>query len=255
MPVVYIHGIWNHPRLSVLKERWDKALFDNDPQKHKLTRMARWSGVRYAEPVSDLEVLAALQAIWQGLTACDVPPALLTEAGRAWQEALRGELGTAPSGRLVRFFLAAFVQDAAAYFFREGERREIQEIFRSELLRQPGPFIVVAHSLGAAIAYDVLHEGLGVEVTLFCTCGSPLGLKPIQNLLTKPLSLPPGMRRWRNFLDPIDPIALGKKVGFEDAEVVNPDRRTWYRAGPHSETGYLRTPEVRQAVGEVSGAG
>jgi len=80
-------------------------------------------------------------------------------------------------------------------------------------------------------------------------------LKPIQNLLTKPLSLPPGMRRWRNFLDPIDPIALGKKVGFEDAEVVNPDRRTWYRAGPHSETGYLRTPEVRQAVGEVSGAG
>lgn len=251
MPVVYIHGIWNYPRLPVLKERWDQALFENDPEKHKQTRMARWSVVRYAEPVSDHEVLAALQAAKQGLLARDVPPAWLTEAGRAWTDVLRGELGTAPPGRLVRFFLAAFVQDAAAYFFREGERRDIQEIFRSELRRQPGPFIVVAHSLGTVIAHDVLQEGIA-DVSLFVTCGSPLGLKPIQELLAKPLGLPPRVKRWRNFLDPLDPLALGKKIGFEDTEVVNPDRGAWFRAGPHSETGYLRTPEVRQAIREAS---
>jgi hypothetical protein len=246
MSVIYIHGIWNHPRLAVLKHRWDEALFPGPPDRPQ-TRMARWSGVRYPEPVSYNEVIAGIQAAKQGI----FPPGLpvwLDKAGRAWADRLFGQIDGTVASRWFRWFLAVFVQDAAAYFFRPGERREIQDILRDELRHAPGPVVLVAHSLGSVIAYDVLHEGMGVEVPLLVTCGSPLGLEPIQELVKTPLSLPPGVRRWRNFLDPLDPVAQGRRIGFEDTEVVNPDRRIWYRAGPHSETGYLRTAEVGGAV-------
>jgi hypothetical protein len=155
MSVIYIHGIWNHPRLSVLKQRWDDALFPGPPDRRPQTRMARWSGVRYPEPVSDNEVIAGIQAAKQGF----FPPGLpvwLDEAGRAWAEKLLRQIDGSVTTRWFRWFLAVFVQDAAAYFFRAGER--------------------------------------------------------------------------------------------EDRQVTNPHRRIWYRAGPHSETGYLRTAELREAV-------
>jgi hypothetical protein len=69
-----------------------------------------------------------------------------------------------------------------------------------------GPVIVIDHSLGTVIAYDVLHEPrfAGTAVRLLVSLGSPLGYTEIQDVITKPLTIPVPVWLWANFADPQD---------------------------------------------------
>ncbi|MET8275105.1 endopeptidase [Streptomyces sp. NPDC005096] len=117
--------------------------------------------------------------------------------------------------------------------------------------------VVIAHSLGSVIAYDLIrHQQLaapgtvGARLHTFVTCGSPLAIPAIRRAMTIPdrdlLATPPGIR-WVNVHDPDDVItgAAGLALGARnviDAEVDNGN------TDPHAAEKYLRTIPVARAA-------
>jgi hypothetical protein len=98
-----------------------------------------------------------------------------------------------------------FIKDCAAYFYDAEQKRAIQQRLRDLLVEQAQPYVVVAHSLGSVIAYDVLST-LSVDASflLLVTIGSPLGIAEVQQNLVKPLKFPDEIRQWLNFFDRLD---------------------------------------------------
>ncbi len=131
--------------------------------------------------------------------------------------------------------------------------------------------MLVAHSMGTIIAYDVLKNNPGLEVDTFITLGSPLGLPYVlDRIIPDPgaeckkdmrPAAPEALRgAWYNFSDIDDSVAIiyrlannfranGHAIAPVDIQVVND--YTWKnKANPHKIYGYLRTPEVASAIGK-----
>jgi hypothetical protein len=138
--------------------------------------------------------------------------------------------------------------DVYAYFFG-GSGDGMRERLREVLDAVSGPVVVVGHSLGTIIAYDVLRER-SRDVPLLVTAGSPLAVQEIQDLVTNPLHVPDGVTAWRNVCDARDLVALDKTIRPEytpadrirDFLVVNDS------GNHHDITNYLQTAPVHDAV-------
>ncbi|MFD4975047.1 hypothetical protein [Streptomyces sp. NPDC058424] len=117
--------------------------------------------------------------------------------------------------------------------------------------------VVVGHSLGSVIVYDLLRRGeVAPEhmpgMRTLVTCGSPLGIASVRrglNLVdTEPLKLP-GDIVWVNVFDPADFVTGGRGLNrvspdIADVEVDNG------MADPHSALRYLRTAPVAHAIAD-----
>lgn len=123
-------------------------------------------------------------------------------------------------------------------------------------IRDGGSTILLGHSLGSIVAYEVLCLVPDHGIKTFVTIGSPLGLRSIQEGLRGPAreripDLPPGVERWFNVYDTGDPVAMAGGLRrtwtkVDDATVGNGDE-------PHSASRYLGKPEVGRAF--ASGLG
>ncbi len=118
--------------------------------------------------------------------------------------------------------------------------------------------IVVAHSLGTVVAYEVIHR-LELQLDLLLTIGSPLGLdNVIYPKLEPAAAFPPGVQRWVNVADPDDFIAADPSLAdrfpdhaggrsIEDIKVRN--------CGPfvrhHHITEYLSQDKLRAVFWEA----
>jgi hypothetical protein len=161
---------------------------------------------------------------------------------------------------LTKLLTGIFLKDVRDFFFDKKRRDRMKDTLHERLKAGNGPFVVIGHSQGSMVAYSLLQElGATVDVALFLTLGSPLGLgevrdqiRKINGLGTGTLPTPAGVRSWVNVFDPIDVVsqreALSKHYRGDvvpvDHELVNPD-------GPkdaHSATGYLRLPTVQSNV-------
>ncbi len=295
--VVYIHGIGNKPPAEVLRCQWDNALFGQAMGER--TRMAYWvNRERYPSPEPGGcdgrdEGPALNQAEQRVLGALGVMPSTgdlhaLADA-LAQSEAERGQLhqlldelqaaspaGLGPQAKgpvdvlnrvLLKLISAALLQDVHDFFYVPARREAMRESLLQRLQAGGGPFVVVAHSQGSMVAYDVLREMQAAEcdVALFLTIGSPLGLPVVRSMFKKwtgqkKLPFPACVRRWVNVAERRDPVALdpdlsddirGANGRFHNiaGDRLNPD----WRRNPHSGSGYLSIPqvraEVRQAVG------
>lgn len=82
---------------------------------------------------------------------------------------------------------------------------------------RPGPHVVLAHSLGTVIAYDVLAAIPGVApIDALITVGSPLGISEVRDALAPPWTARDGWPArclaegtWDNVFDPLDPVCGG----------------------------------------------
>ncbi|MGK5683404.1 hypothetical protein [Actinoplanes sp. URMC 104] len=161
-----------------------------------------------------------------------------------------------------RLRLAAFralvkraFEDVYAYFFG-GMRDPMRKVVREALTGAGEPLVVLGHSLGSIIAYDALLDvGATVDVPLFVTVGSPLGVTEVQDLLKQPLRVPGGVRSWRNVSDARDLVALDHRIRPEYAPVDRCADFFVTNTSPnfHGIEGYLRTAPVRDAVLQVFG--
>lgn len=147
-------------------------------------------------------------------------------------------------------------KDVHAYFFG-GLKDPMCQVLRDELNDLDGPVVVVAHSLGSIIAYDVLREQqfAGLELALFMTVGSPLGVTEVQDLVARPLQVPAAAAAWRNVCDGLDMVALDKTV---KDEYTPADRITDFlvrNTSPnhHGIREYLSTAPVRDPILKLAG--
>ncbi|MEO7368954.1 MAG: S8 family peptidase [Gemmatimonadaceae bacterium] len=166
---------------------------------------------------------------------------------------------------MTRKVTSMFLRDVNDLFVDKVRGERMRDSLRERMRAGGEPFIVVAHSQGTMIAYCVLmeEEFAGLNIPLFVTIGSPLGVDEVQDFIrdltkTKKLAVPPGVQRWINVCDPLDPVALDKDitddyaankrgVRVENHIAFNPDSPRH----PHSATGYLTLEEVRQPIREI----
>ena len=206
---------------------------------------------------SDSAVLYAIAAKMEASAAPPTTPDKAVAGVRATALPLPQWMREWITRRLVR----AFVRDANDFFYEEERHTLMCDSLHERLRVGGGPFVVVSHSQGSMIAYKVLSEldPAEYEVELFVTIGSPLGIEEVQDQMKRltgqsKLAIPRCVKRWLNFADRLDPVAIDATLRGEftgaaelvDTPVSNPDGPRH----PHSGSGYLRTKEVRTAIVE-----
>ena len=291
--IIYVHGIANKPPADVLKCQWDHALFGFDLGDK--SRLAYWvDRVRYPQPSpgtchnADTNQLASPESAFgvRGVGESDSPAALVPPeaegadrkalenmaretlaAGEVHPSALRardyGARVLPLPGFLRDFFTRQitklFLKDVNDFLFDKERREFMRRSVLDRIASGGGPFVVIAHSQGSMIAYDVLRSlSAETQVELFVTIGSPLGLTEVQDQLKKfnnrqPLAVPACVRRWVNVADPIDPVCADKTLAdeYRPNGVRVEDVLRWNLDSPkdpHSGSGYLRLEDVRQPV-------
>jgi pimeloyl-ACP methyl ester carboxylesterase len=166
---------------------------------------------------------------------------------------------------ITRRITGLLLHDVHDFFYVEQRRRAMRESLLERLRPGGGPFVVIGHSQGSMIAWDVLSDLDPAEfpVELFITIGSPLGITEVKDQMkvfrgAKKLRTPECVKRWLNFGDLLDPVCLDKGlrgeyaasargVEVEDEVVKNHDSPFH----PHSATGYLAHSLVRTAAREA----
>ena len=154
--------------------------------------------------------------------------------------------------------LALFTRDVYEYLTNASIRQVMDAGVRGAFT--PGrQSVVVSHSLGTVVAYNVLHaagkgESKGsVDVPLFVTLGSPLAVTVVKQAI-RPISHPSCAAHWFNAMDERDVVAL-YPLTPENFE-VNPaienktdvDNPTENR---HGVSGYLGDADVARRVYEA----
>jgi subtilisin family serine protease len=304
--VIYIHGIGNKPIASVLKCQWDQALFgerlgdrsrmaywvnrrrypvplpETCEDGDKVTESAAALSVRTMATAAPLEPDALLDNQVRAITDDAGQQAVLRRIGRKMLERshasanaairaqdIRAKVIPLPpwirdriAGQLTSIFLA----DVHDFLYEKDLRAQMERTLLDRMAAGGGPFVVVAHSQGTMIVYDVLRRlsRAQFQVPLFVTIGSPLGLTEVQDELRRwsgaagKLPFPPCIDKWVNVADRLDPVAVENDIsGDFTGAIENHSGLGVNRDGPfhpHSATGYLRNETVRTAVREEVGS-
>lgn len=298
MTVIYVHGIGNKPTADILRCQWDKALFGRSMGER--TRLAYWvNRDRYPVPepgtcgdrdegptlnIAEQRVLSALDVTPINRDLGELADVLAeTPAESEMLHRMLDEMGVqdAPLGPgqrgildkinqiLLKLISAALLQDTHDFFFDTPRREAMERGVRERLASGGGPFVVIAHSQGSMIAYEVLRklDPAKCDVALFVTLGSPLGLPVVRSRFKqwigkRKLPFPACVRHWYNVADRRDPVARdgnlsddidkpGLRFSNLQGEGINADAPR----NPHSGSGYLANSQVRARVREVVGMG
>src|SRR5262245_41058846 len=303
--VVYIHGIGNKPPASVLKCQWDMALFGNalgdrsrmaywvnkeyypeptnetcaagdvvDTGDRAATRSIMGITSTSAAAIDlDAEIAAIapgdpVQQAWLKRVAAKMAASTVVTPAEMRIRTIRAKV--IPLPEFLRQLIAKnltrlLLRDVHDFLFVPKRREAMEQSLLDRLAPGGGPFVVISHSQGTMVAYNVLRQ-LDPEkfpVSLFVTMGSPLGMQEVQDVLKQwtggRLPFPPCVKRWVNVADRLDPVAIDTdisndfegKIDNEQGIALNLDS-PWH---PHSATGYLRTKKVKEEVFAAVGTG
>jgi hypothetical protein len=284
--LVYVHGSGpqGYAASETLKFWYDRALFGADgPSVAPI-----WWPVFWGE--QDAAAEADLEAVIQRLARDPLPP---TEAATELLAAIRrarpprertgamaelspteidaqaiahladlfesSDTGVAEMPEPIFRLLAGWAGKDVVPYLYDGWAHAMREPVKAELRRLGAdrPIIVLAHSLGSVLAYDVVTDAhfKGYDVRLFITAGSPLGIVNVRDKVRDragPGDFPSRTKAWRNFYDPRDLVGkFGETLKHkylplppltEKLDVSNE------RDGHHDLVGYLVDPDLRFAA-------
>jgi hypothetical protein len=202
-----------------------------------------------------------LMALWERAASCDgaVIPPDEEVLGRTPSVARRGVAALSRSKFLAGIGESAFVGDlkqVSTYFKDEKMRTAIQEIVAGVIAEDTR--VIVGHSLGSVVAYEVLFADPHQQVRALVTLGSPLGLRNVvfDRLRPAPAAVPgskqvmgawPPVRMWANVADTGDIVAavedLRPLFGAEIRQL-----RVHNGAQAHDMTSYLTDPGTGQLI-------
>jgi hypothetical protein len=202
------------------------------------------------------------------------------EAARAWRnytEGLEFDFGPILRSRLLRAALQyiarktgasevvieGFLTDVAYYLDVEEIRTLVLDEVAGAVRKaagEHGQVVVVAHSLGSVVGYD-LFDALGgeVDVPLLVTAGCPLGLPAVMRNVRPTHSVRqqrPGpvvkgaAVPWLNAYDVRDVVALVNPLAAFYTGGMR-DERTFNGSDPHSIADYLSDPDVARPIGRA----
>ncbi|MBN1893824.1 hypothetical protein JW906_04990 [bacterium] len=299
--IIGIHGLANKPPRRLLEKWWKKSIREGLGRIGVRRRRFRfelvyWADIlhplpqdpairnpehpRYlADPympdrgIRPLFFKTGIQKKWVDLFGSRMEKLLVTEE-------LRPKLPAVQDLVIRRYF-----KDLDAYFGNRKvapvngrtAKQRIQERL-ALMLKKHGKkkIMLIAHSMGSIIAYDVLTDGSGgLHVDRLVTIGSPLGqpaiLSKIAALSRKTrksgnkLKTPGNIREsWHNLSDLNDKVAIHFELAehfTENAKHIMPEDRIVRneytvrgKKSPHKIYGYLRTPEMAGLINDFLGS-
>jgi hypothetical protein len=210
------------------------------------------------QPGYEEELLAAL---WQRAADCDkaVIPPDEEVLSRTPSVARRGLAALSRSKFLAGIAESAFIGDlkqVSTYFDDKKKRAAIQEKVAGAIADDTR--VIVGHSLGSVVAYEVLFAHPHEQVRALVTLGSPLGLRNVVFDRLRPApAAPPGSKRavgawppvrmWANVADTGDVVAAVEDLrplfgaGIRQLRVHN-------GAKAHDMTSYLTDPRTGELI-------
>lgn len=276
--VTFVHGIANKPPSEQLRRIWLEALgtgVDGDDGFSLVdvgvtASVVYWADLFNAEPISsgryesvgsDIEAeldgtppvlpedpwIASFLEIYPDDVPDDFPDGEAEED--AGYEAIQWP-------RVLKNFAQTLSREVHAYLFNVDDVRDtIRQRVLDDFARVPEGtrHVLVAHSQGSCIAYDVLTGTDCRPVDGFLTLGSPLGLEPIQDELSySPDNGFPSkvMGDWVNVYDPLDIVSRPDPelaLDFRDAgrlRVIDVREQNW-GVWRHDATKYFKGLELR----------
>jgi hypothetical protein len=140
-----------------------------------------------------------------------------------------------------------FLQEVFVYITYPAVQSAIDKIVSDQL--QDDTAVVVGHSLGSVIAYNVLRAR-AAKAPLLVTVGSPLAIRPIRKTLG-PLRNPAAAKGWYNAFDPADVVSLYPldAANFDVRPPItnNPHVANWTE-NRHGIIGYLDDAKVAWTI-------
>jgi len=301
--IIGIHGLSNKPPQMCLKSWWKKSLREGLVKYYQHRRKFRfhivyWADIIYEQPlrpaIKDTESPFFIEEPYLAAkTILETTPINFWQKSTNWLRNAKEYIFLSKSG-LARFqypfhfILKKSFKELDSYYHQSDtsidkmQSDSLKRIMRDRLAKVLVKYrhrrvLLIAHSMGSIIAYDVLYElqttGIGVET--FITIGSPLGLPMVRKKnfeeygsideIENVTKTPENIGQWYNMTDEDDQLAAhhglssvyGKnsaKVGPVD-QVVNNDYKNWHTENAHKSFGYLRTPELSKLVFDFLTAG
>lgn len=143
-----------------------------------------------------------------------------------------------------------FTRDVSVYLTNEAVQEQIDAIVQPHIVEEP--CVVVGHSLGSIVGYNVL-QGTDNQVVRYVTVGSPLGINAIKRKLKGALRMPSTTTSWFNAMDERDVVAL---YPLDDRHfpispsITNKTTVDNYTDNRHGIGGYLSDPDVARNIAE-----
>jgi len=262
--IIGIHGLSNKPEKETLAKWWEAAMVEglnknsNLPVRSLDFKSVYWADVMYPEgPDENPDAYKSTDKInlkyykdgW-----VDYLRARIFDVGGDFLDFMKDKLDMDEPAEKV---LEKKLPDLYRYYTDESIRNKLRARLSEVIVEHRHKrLMVVAHSMGSIIAYDVLRilgrDEPDLSIEHFVTIGSPLGLPHVKHMIIKenPLIRTPSIvKKWTNLADRRDPVALDVHlrddyeanyagVRVEDDLVLN----DWGGIN-HKSYGYLRTPE------------
>jgi subtilisin family serine protease len=161
---------------------------------------------------------------------------------------------------VTRLFTQAFLADVNDFLFNRRKRAGMVQTVKDRVSTGGGPFVVVGHSQGSMVTYQALMElADSLEVDLYVTIGSPLGLPQVTDVLHKwhgrSLPIPPSVKRWVNITQDGDIVCLDQTLADEYGKGgslrIEDERQrglVWPPSEAHSASRYLSRRITQQVV-------
>ncbi|PWW04248.1 hypothetical protein DFR52_101942 [Hoeflea marina] len=146
-----------------------------------------------------------------------------------------------------------FLRDVYIYIADPDVQSQVDQRVEAEITKEPT--VVIAHSLGTVIAYNILRRRKR-NITALFTLGSPLGIRAIANRLKRPFNRPRVLGAWSNFYDPNDIVSLNPlqstafakfRTPIVDSPIINSS------SNRHHISQYLSHPAVSAGVRSALG--
>lgn len=282
--VTFIHGLANKPAPDQLRRIWLDALAAKVERDEGFSlqdvgvgaSFVYWADLFYDEPIPAGEYEAVNEDIASSLP--DKDPELGDDK---WISAFRdiypddfddAETTEADPGYeriplpgfIKKRVMKAIAKEAHSYLFNvDGIRDTIRQRVLDDFAKVPEGtrHVLVGHSQGSFIAYDILTGTDCKEIDGFMTLGSPLGVDEIQDELvwTRDNGFPTKVRGdWVNVYDSLDVVArpdptLANDFRQNGAEkVIDVNEQNWGR-WRHSATKYYSGPDLRRHLRALCG--
>lgn len=267
--LIGVHGLANKPAPDVLAKDWEKSICEGLAKNEHIDNpkinfsLVYWANAMHNTPSENPE---PYQPATEGR---------LRTYEKNWLDSARSGLfdnlddiidSTKQhfgSGKLADFILKKKLKELSSYYKNTQTRNALRKQLKDEILKHRDKRIMIlSHSMGSIIAYDVLREIGKQHATLninhFVTFGSPLGLPYVKNKIREENNLvrtPSIVKKWSNFADKRDIVALDTHLAddyfandngiqVKDDLVAN----DWKEGLYHKSYGYLRTPEISKVI-------
>ncbi|MFF8597927.1 alpha/beta hydrolase [Streptomyces sp. NPDC015232] len=190
---------------ELLREAVEERLAGPAPLTPAEDAALRAARTRLAPPAGAQGAGAAARRVVNAVTSLLAVPGLRLVGGRLSARATLGMLGQ----------VARYLNRAESDGTTTLDQRIRARV--ADCLDPHGPNVVVAHSLGTVVALETLHEQAAgehpVDVPLFVTLGSPLGIRTAVGPRVRPhLGTPDNVGRWLNFWDRDDLVAARPRL-------------------------------------------